>query len=91
MFESSLEVRARVVGNFGLITFVDAGNVWADEWDFRLHDLLYDVGAGLRYYTPIGPVRLDLAWQLTPIDGLLIDGQPQDRRWRLHASIGQAF
>lgn len=91
MLESSLELRARIVGNFGAIAFVDAGNVWRQEWDFRLSDLLYDAGAGLRYYTPIGPVRLDWAWQLTPIEGLVIDGRPQERRWRLHFSIGQAF
>jgi outer membrane protein insertion porin family len=91
MLDTSAELRMRLVGNFGAIAFVDAGNVWTDAWQFELNDLLYDVGAGLRYYTPIGPIRLDYAWQLTPIDGLLIDGKPQDRRWRIHVSIGQAF
>lgn len=91
MLESALELRARFAENFGAVAFVDAGNVWSDNWEFGLGDLLYDAGAGLRYYTPIGPVRLDAAWQLTPTDTLQIDGEPQDRRWRIHVSIGQAF
>jgi outer membrane translocation and assembly module TamA len=49
------------------------------------------VGPGLRYRTPVGPLRLDLAYQLTPIEGLLVDGQPESRRWRVHVSIGQSF
>ena len=40
---------------------------------------------------PIGPIRFDFGWQLNPIPGLLVNGSPQTRRWRLHFSIGQAF
>ena len=47
--------------------------------------------AGFRYQTPIGPARVDLGYQLNPIDNLLVDGEPQKRRWRVHFSIGQAF
>jgi hypothetical protein len=36
-------------------------------------------------------VRLDVGYQLTPIEGLLVDGKPESRRWRVHISIGQAF
>ena len=39
----------------------------------------------------LGPVRLDLGYQLNPIPGLLVKGQPEARRWRAHISIGQAF
>ena len=91
LFETSAEVRARVWGNLGIVGFVDAGNVWPDAWHLSVDDLLYDVGPGLRYLTPIGPVRFDAAYQLNRLDGLRIDGQPQTRRWRLHFSIGQAF
>ena len=55
------------------------------------NDLRYAVGPGLRYQTPIGPVRFDFGYQLNPIPGLLVNGEPQSRRWRIHFSIGQAF
>ena len=44
-----------------------------------------------RYQTPVGPVRFDLGYQLNPLPTLLVNGQPQHRRWRIHFSIGQAF
>lgn len=91
MFEASLEVRARVFGQLSAVAFVDAGNVWVNAWDINLNDLRYWVGPGLRYNTPIGPVRVDLGFQLNPIPGLLIEGEPEQRHWRVHFSIGQAF
>jgi outer membrane protein assembly complex protein YaeT len=91
MLEMSTELRVPVWGNLSLVGFVDAGNVWTDPWQFDLGDLRYNVGPGLRYLTPIGPVRADIGYQVTPIEGLLIDGEPERRRWRVHFSIGQAF
>ncbi len=91
MFESSAEVRVPAFAKFALVGFVDAGNVWFDSYDFNLNDLRVDVGPGLRYVTPIGPVRVDFGYQLTRVAGLLVDGQPEPRRWRIHFSIGQAF
>jgi outer membrane protein assembly complex protein YaeT len=91
MLEFSQELRATLRGNFGVVFFLDAGNVWAESFGVDLGDLRYDVGPGLRYLTAIGPIRFDLGYQLNPIPGLLINGQPQTRRYRLHFSIGQAF
>ena len=91
MLEASAELRMPVWGKLGAVAFVDAGNVWSDAWQFELGDLRYAVGPGLRYLTPIGPVRFDVGYQLNPIDGLLVDGEPERRRWRVHFSIGQAF
>jgi outer membrane protein assembly complex protein YaeT len=91
MFLFSSELRAHIAGNFGAVAFLDTGNVWARSWGISLGDLRYAVGAGLRYQTPIGPVRLDFGYQLNPIPGLIINGQPQSRQWRVHFSIGQAF
>ena len=91
MFESSAELRVPVWGNLSAVLFGDAGNVWNNAWDFNLNDLRYDVGPGLRYLTPIGPIRADLGYQLNPIPGLLVNGTPQSRRFRFHFSIGQAF
>ena len=78
-------------GRLGAVAFVDAGNVLVNSWDFRLSNLRYDVGPGLRYASPIGPLRIDFAFQLNRIPDLLIDGVPESRRWRVHFSIGQTF
>jgi outer membrane translocation and assembly module TamA len=91
VLESSAELRAPVWGNLSAVLFVDAGNVWQNAWYINLGDLRYDVGGGVRYLTPIGPLRADLGYQLNPIPGLLVDGKPESRHFRVHFSIGQAF
>jgi outer membrane protein insertion porin family/translocation and assembly module TamA len=88
---TSVELRAPLWRKLGGVIFVDAGNVWTDPWNVDLGDLRVDVGPGLRYDTPIGPLRVDLGYQLNPIPGLLVNGEPQARRFRFHFSIGQAF
>jgi outer membrane protein insertion porin family/translocation and assembly module TamA len=91
MMAATTELRLPITEKIGAVAFLDFGNVWTDSWDVRLGDLRYAIGPGLRYLTPIGPVRVDFGYQLNPISGLLIDGRPQTRRWRIHFSIGQAF
>ena len=91
MFESSGEVRVPAFSKFAVVGFVDAGNVWYETADFHLNDLRVDVGPGLRYLTPIGPVRVDFGYQLTRVEGLVINGELEPRRWRIHFSVGQAF
>jgi outer membrane protein assembly complex protein YaeT len=88
---ASAEVRVPIWRSLGGVLFVDAGNVWSEPWNFEVSDLRYDVGPGLRYMTPIGPIRVDLGYQLNPIEGLLVNGEPETRRFRFHFSIGQAF
>lgn len=87
----SAEVRVPVWSALGGVVFLDGGNVWTDEWDFNVSDLRYNAGVGLRYTTPIGPIRADLGYQLNPIEGLRVKGTEQTRRFRFHFSIGQAF
>ena len=91
MFEFSSEARATIRGSLGAVLFYDTGNVWTDSWAINLSDLRHSVGTGLRYMTPVGPLRFDVGYQLNPIPGLLVNGTPQTRRWRMHFSIGQAF
>ena len=87
----SEELRAGLRGKLGIVLFLDGGNVWADAFGFTLGDLRYAVGPGLRYQTPVGPLRFDFGYQLNPTPELLVNGTPQTRRFRLHFSIGQAF
>jgi outer membrane protein assembly complex protein YaeT len=91
MMALSEELRATLAGNLGGVLFVDAGNVWAQTFAQTFSDLRYAVGPGLRYQTPIGPVRFDVGYQLNLVPDLLVNGKPQTRRWRIHFSIGQAF
>jgi outer membrane protein insertion porin family/translocation and assembly module TamA len=90
-FESSIELRAPLFGNVTAVAFADAGNVWLDPWSINVGDLRYDIGPGIRYITPIGPLRVDVGYQLNPEIGLVVNGNPQTRRFRIHFSIGQAF
>jgi len=87
----SEELRTELRGKLGAVLFIDGGNVWAESWGLNINDLHYAVGPGLRYQTPVGPIRFDFGYQLNPIPELIVNGQPQARRWRIHFSIGQAF
>jgi outer membrane protein assembly factor BamA len=63
------------------------GHLWEKAWTLssRLHA---DGGLGARYRSPFGLLRFDVAWQFTIVEGLRIDGEPQTRRWRMHAGVG---
>lgn len=79
--EFSLEARVRF-GNFGVVPFFDAGNVYADSVpDFS--GLRYGAGIGVRYYSTFGPLRIDVA---TPLNR-----QSGDSRIGVYISLGQAF
>jgi translocation and assembly module TamA len=55
------ELRQRIGEHFGTVVFVDAGEVTATTRPFQ-GTLSIGYGTGLRYYTPIGPIRLDLGF-----------------------------
>jgi translocation and assembly module TamA len=78
----SIEFRQRFAGNFGAAAFVDGGQVTASAGgvpnDFRI-----GVGLGLRYYTPIGPIRVDVAVPTKKRSG--------DDDFELYIGLGQAF
>jgi outer membrane protein assembly complex protein YaeT len=91
MMEVSSEARFGIRGKLGAVLFVDGGNVWEGPWEVQINKLRWAVGPGIRYDTPIGPMRVDLGRQLNPIEGLVLEGKPEKRKWRVHFSIGQAF
>src|SRR5262249_2894076 len=74
MLAFSSELRAMLNGKLGAVVFLDGGNVWANQWTLALGDLRYAVGPGLRYQTPVGPIRFDVGYQLNPIPGLIVNG-----------------
>jgi len=81
--EVGLELRWRVWGDVGLVPFIDGGQVYDDELPTLDEELLWAAGLGLRYHTPIGPVRVDLAFP--------INGRASDDTFQLYFSLGQAF
>lgn len=84
LLEVSLEYRFPVVGDLGGVFFADAGNVFTESFEFSEGELRHSVGFGLRYQTVVGPIRFDVGYQLNPQD-------PNDERYRLHLSFGEAF
>jgi hypothetical protein len=64
------ELRWHLHRDLSLAAFVDAGRVWDDVGDVRLGDLLLDVGASGAAPSPLGLVRVDVAWRATsqPVD-----------------------
>jgi outer membrane protein insertion porin family len=92
------ELRARVWRDLGAVGFLDVGNVFARVSGMDLGALRGSVGLGLRYSSPIGPIRVDLGFKLSRFEyrtgRLLDDGRPETRlepRTALHISLGQAF
>jgi outer membrane protein insertion porin family len=91
VFDFSTELRFPITGNLSGVAFLDGGNVWSGKFDYHLNDLRYDAGPGVRYVTPIGPVRVDFGYQINKYPFLIVNGLPETRHWRIHFSIGQAF
>ncbi len=65
----NLDYRFPIAEPVGGIVFLDYGNVWADWRDLDAADLKPGAGLGLRYASPIGPVRLEIGWKLEPGPG----------------------
>jgi outer membrane protein insertion porin family len=79
----NLELRCRVTGNWRIVPFVDAGNVWIETGEANMDDLRYTAGVGLQYNTPVGPLRVDYGKKLETVEG--------QSREEIHFSIGHAF
>jgi len=81
------ELRTPHVKGVGLVGFVDAGNVFLRAGDLNLGELRAAAGVGLRYRSPLGPLRLDIGFKLDRRDFT----RGTERRAVYHLSLGQAF
>ena len=81
--EASVELRQRIRDRYGVVVFADAGLVSVDEIPSGDSDLKAGVGIGGRFYTGLGPLRLDVA---TPLDR-----DNGESAVTFYVGIGQAF
>jgi outer membrane protein insertion porin family len=79
----NLELRTSIGKGFGIVPFLDMGNVWVKANQMDPMKLKYTTGLGLRYSTPVGPLRVDYGYKLNREQG--------ESHGEIHFSIGQAF
>ena len=82
------EARVPVWGGVGVVGFLDSGNVFARPTDLDLGMLKTAVGLGVRYKSPVGPIRIDIGFKLQREE--LSPGR-REGLTALHISLGQAF
>ena len=68
----------------GAVLFYDGGNVYSNI-NLRqfADDFTHSVGIGIRYQTPVGPVRFDVGYRLTSVPGV--------RATQYFVTLGQSF
>lgn len=79
----NVEFRTYLGKNFFIVNFLDFGNVWKRVGDIDISNFKYTTGAGLRYKTPVGPIRIDYGYKL--------NRQAGESHGEIHFSIGHAF
>lgn len=91
--EGTIEHRTRpfydmkgLIKDFGFVSFVDVGNLWYNINDFKPNDLAVAIGVGLRYYTIVGPVRLDFGFKFYDYEPA-----PGTNAWLWQNNITQIF
>lgn len=82
-FEGSIEARVRVTDEIGIVPFFDFGGAYLGTTPGKSGTLYSGAGVGLRYLTPVGPLRLDVAVPLKDIAG--------EPGYGLYLGLGQAF
>ncbi len=83
LLEVSTELRVRVTDQIGVVPFVDGGTVYEESYPDFSNTFRWAAGLGLRYFTGIGPVRLDVAFPVNRRD--------TDDTYQFYISFGQAF
>jgi translocation and assembly module TamA len=89
LLEFESELRVRFSESFGGVVFLDGGNAYVDNVPTLNSLLYYGAGIGARYYSALGPLRLDIGF---PLNGRNIDNSgDNETNLQFYVSIGQAF
>jgi len=83
LFILNAEYRFPIYKQLRAAVFYDRGNVWPTISDLALDDMRDSAGAGLRYISPVGAVRLDY--------GYVLDRREDEDPWQIHFGVGFAF
>lgn len=81
--ELGAELRIKLTESWGVVPFIEGGNVFDSSYPDFSGTLRWAGGIGLRYYTAFGPIRLDVAFP--------INQRPVDEDFQIYISIGQSF
>jgi outer membrane protein assembly factor BamA len=94
LWEAALEVRFPLLGALGGATFCDASDVSRRRFGFARLNPHLSCGAGLHYDTPVGPVRLDVGYQIPHLQvqpETDPSEQPVGAPYAISIGIGEAF
>jgi len=83
-FLVNAEARWKITERYGMVLFVDGGSAYADVLAGSGETPRWGAGLGLRYYSPLGPFRIDVAFPLNRREGI-------DDAFQFYVSLGQAF
>ena len=83
LVEASAELRVKVTDTIGVVPFVDMGAAGSNSTPDFAETPRFGGGVGLRYYTGLGAIRLDLA---TPLDR-----KAGDPKFGLYIGLGESF
>jgi translocation and assembly module TamA len=81
--ETGIELRTKITDTIGFVTFFEGGSVFDTSYPDPSEGLFWGTGVGVRYYSPIGPLRFDIAFPL--------DKRKSDDPFQFYISLGQAF
>lgn len=79
----NFELRIKLTETFGIVPFIDGGNIYEKKLPNLKKSLYWGAGLGFRYYSNFGPIRLDVA---TPLED-----RTHNKHFQIYISIGQSF
>jgi outer membrane protein assembly factor BamA len=105
MWEFSTEIRVKTSKEWSFVGFIDASNVSLNALEFKFDAPHISIGPGVRYLSPVGPVRVDVGWRVPGLQKFssessenrdIAEVPPYDeqswwQRFALHILIGEDF
>ena len=80
----SFELEVDIISGIGVAGFIDGGSAFSDSLPSNSNEILYGAGGGLRYFSPIGPIGLDIGFPLHRRIGI-------DDSFQIYVSIVRTF